>query len=98
MKILALERNVQGATEENLTDALLKEEATRAWQLHQSGVIREMYFRADRHASILMLECATVVEANAVLSTLPLVQEGLIEFDVIPLVAYPGFARLFVER
>jgi hypothetical protein len=29
------------------------------------------------------------------LETLPLVKAGLITFDVIPLKAYPGFARLF---
>jgi hypothetical protein len=29
------------------------------------------------------------------LTPLPLVQAGLIDFDLIPLVAYDGFARLF---
>ena len=29
------------------------------------------------------------------LETLPLVQAGLIRFEVIPLVPYPGFGRLF---
>jgi hypothetical protein len=29
------------------------------------------------------------------LSELPYVREGLITFDLIPLKAYPGFARLF---
>jgi len=29
------------------------------------------------------------------LSSLPLVEQGLIRFELIPLVAYPGFARLF---
>jgi len=42
-----------------------------------------------------MLECADADEARAVLDTLPLVQAGLIAFDVWPLVPYSGFARLF---
>jgi hypothetical protein len=29
------------------------------------------------------------------LATLPLVSQGLIDFDLIPLRPYPGFARLF---
>lgn len=97
MKILALEKDVSGVSEDSFTDELLKEEAVRAWQLHQSGVIRELYFRADRQAAVLMLECGSVDDARTVLSTLPLVKRKLIDFDVIPLAAYPGFARLFQE-
>jgi len=33
-----------------------------------------------------------------VLATLPLVKEGLITFEIIPLAAYPGFSRLFENR
>jgi muconolactone delta-isomerase len=98
MKILALEKDLPGVSESRFTDEILKEEASRAWQLHQSGVIRELYFRADRDAAVLMLECASLDEARTVLSTLPLVKGKLIDFDVIPLVAYPGFARLFCDR
>ncbi len=98
MKILALEKDLPGVSENRFTDETLKDEAACAWQLHQSGVIREMYFRADRNAAVLILECASVDEAKAVLSTMPLVKGELIEFDVIPLVAYSGFARLFQDR
>jgi muconolactone delta-isomerase len=95
MKVLALEVDVPGVDPEAYTEELLKEEAERVWELHQSGVIRELYFRADRSAAVLMLECAHPNEARTVLSTLPLVCRGVIDFDVVPLVAYPGFARLF---
>jgi hypothetical protein len=44
-----------------------------------------------------MLECRDVAEAEAVLRTLLLVREGLIAFDLIPLMPCPGFARLFRE-
>jgi muconolactone delta-isomerase len=98
MKILALEKDLPGVSESRFTSEILKEEAARAWQLHQSGAIRELYFRADRDAAILILECTSVDEARAVLSTLPLVRDKLIDFDVIPLAAYPGFARLFQDR
>jgi hypothetical protein len=37
------------------------------------------------------------VEAQRLLETLPLVQAGLITFEVIPLIPYPGFERLFGE-
>ena len=97
MKILAIEKAVPGADHGRSDTLLLQEEAKCAWRLHQSGQIRELYFRSDKDEAILVLECDTVDQATSVLSTLPLVREGLIEFEVIPLKAYPGFGRLFVE-
>jgi muconolactone delta-isomerase len=95
MKILALEHECPDIVSDAFTPVLLRQEAAKAWELHQSGVIRELYFRQDRHAAVLALECADVAEAQAFLNTLPLVQAGLITFELIPLIPYPGFARLF---
>lgn len=97
MKILAIEKELPGASADRFRD-LLKAEAARVWELYQAGVFREIYFRQDNHSAVLVLECPDVGEAHAVLETLPLVKEGLIVFDVVPLVAYPGFARLFADR
>ena len=97
MKILALERDVPGTSPAAFTPDLLAAEARRAWDLLQAGVLRDLYFRADRQAAVLILECASVDEAHAALATLPLVAAGLIAFEVVPLRAYPGFERLFVE-
>lgn len=72
-----------------------KEEAARVWELYQAGTFRELYFRQDESSAVLILECDNVEEAKDFLNTLPLVREGLIAFDVIPLVPYPGLARLF---
>jgi hypothetical protein len=96
VKILAIEKEVPGVADEDFAP-YLKAEAARVWELHQAGVIRELYFRADWSGAVLMLECAGVEDAAGVLSTLPLVEAGLIAFDVIPLKAYPGFSRLFAE-
>lgn len=52
-------------------------------------------FRADEPSAVFVLECADVEVAERVLATLPLVRERLIAFDLVPLRAYPGFARLF---
>ena len=96
MKILAMEIETEGTKPEQFAPHL-QAEASRVWDLYQSGVIRELYFRADRSEAVLILECADVKEAGQTLESLPLVQAGLIRFDVIPLVPYPGFARLFGE-
>ena len=96
MKILALEQELPHATSEAFKPHL-KVEAARLWELYQAGVIRELYFSQDRHEAVLMLECKSVEEAKGLLDTLPLVKAGLIAFDVIPLVPYSGFSRLFGE-
>lgn len=97
MKILALEKEVPGLTAEDFRPHL-KAEAAKAWELYQAGLLRELYFRQDEPSAVLVLECADVAEANQLLNSLPLVKEGLITFDIIPLGPYPGFARLFAEE
>jgi muconolactone delta-isomerase len=94
MKILAVEYELTDASPAAF-EPHLKAEAARAWELYQSGVLREMYFRADTHTTVLMLECPDLTAARAVLDSLPLVKARLITFDIIPLAPYPGFARLF---
>jgi hypothetical protein len=94
MKILAMEVEAKGTQPEQYRPHL-QAEAWRVWELYQSGTIRELYFRADRSEAVLILECTDTKEAQEALTSLPLVQAGLIRFELIPLVPYPGFARLF---
>ncbi len=98
MRILALEREAPGGGRPGAVGPdLLRAEAARVWELYQAGVVREMYFRSDRPDAVLLLECENAARAEDVLNTLPLVAHGAIAFEVIPLVAYPGLARLFAR-
>ncbi len=96
MKILAMEIGTSGIGPEQYQPHL-KAEAQHVWELYQSGAIRELYFRADRSEAVLMLECTDINEAQQILQSLPLVKAGLITFEIIPLLPYPGFIRLFGE-
>jgi hypothetical protein len=96
MKILALERERPGAAAEQF-QPYFRAEAFQAWELYQSGIIRELYFQQEEHTAVLVLECSDRKEAQLALARLPLVQAGLIEFDLLPLVPYDGFARLFTS-
>ena len=96
MKILAIEKDLPGVTDQQC-EPHLREEAARVWELYLEGVIREFYFRQDRSQAVLILECDDAAGATQILGTLPLVRKGLIDFDAIPLKAYPGFSRLFGE-
>ena len=97
MKILAMEIESEGVTPAQFTPHS-KAEAMRVWELYQSGTIRELYFRGDRSEAVLVLECADIDEAREILNSLPLVSARLIRFELIPLVPYPGFARLFEQQ
>lgn len=94
MKILAVEHETPGITLDQFQPHL-QAEARRAWELYQQGIIRELYFDRDQHSAVLILECDDLPQAQAALSTLPLVRAGLITFELRPLIPYSGFARLF---
>ena len=94
MRILALEVERPGASTEAFRPHL-REEARKVWEFYQEDFIREAYFRADQTSAVLVLECRDVEEAKQKLSELPLVSAELIDFDLIPLIPYPGFSRLF---
>lgn len=94
MKILAIEREVPHTNPQHF-QPYLEAEAAQVYALYQAEVIRELYFHATQPTAILVLECPDVETARQQLSSLPLVQVGLIHFDLIPLVPYPGFTRLF---
>jgi hypothetical protein len=94
VRILALEIEKPEVTADDFQPFLL-EEARKVWEYYQDDFIREIYFRADKTTSVLILECNDIEEATRKLSELPLVSANLIEFDLIPLAPYPGFSRLF---
>jgi len=73
MKILAIEKESEGIKPEQFAPHL-KDEAAHVWELYQSGLIRELYFRQDRSEAVLILECAGEQEAQQTLDCLPLVQ------------------------
>ena len=96
MKILAMEKEIPGRQPDAFASHL-KSEAMRVWSLYQSGVLREFYFREDHSDAVLILECGSAAEAQQILDSLPLVQAGLIGFDIVPLIPYTGFERLFTQ-
>jgi len=55
MRILAIERPVEGVADARFTPEIREAEARRAWDLHQAGVIRELYFHADEAMAVLIL-------------------------------------------
>jgi muconolactone delta-isomerase len=96
MKVLAFGRDLVAEDNPRFAD-LRAAEARAVWELTQGDILREVYFEADRPNAVLVFEVPDVAAARAALDGLPLVAAGLIDFDVIPLRPYPGFAHLFRE-
>lgn len=94
MRIIAIEVEKPGLNKRDFVPHL-RDEAKEGWKLYKEGFIREMYMREDKPEAVLILEANDVKEAKEKLSELPLVKNGLITFELIPLRPYHGFERLF---
>ena len=84
MKILAIDRILPTATEEKIRGVVIRE-AIHIWMLTTKEIIREAYFRKDRPGVVLVLECENAQEARRILATFPMVEAGVIDFEIIPL-------------
>lgn len=92
MKILAIEKEIEGAGCDNLED-LLKDEAQHVFNLYLSDSLREIYFTEDKNA-VLVIETEDKKTAGILLDSLPLVKSKKIRFDIMELRPYPGYKRL----
>lgn len=95
MKLLAIEKEI---TEVNWDkeDEVLISEAYRVHGLFQEGIIRDIYMNEFQNA-IIILECSSKDAAVEILATLPLVQTGLISFEIMELHPYTGFNRIICK-
>jgi hypothetical protein len=96
MKLLAIEKETS-LVNWDVENEILINESYQVYHLFQEGIIRDIYFTENKDA-VIILECVTKEEALNVLSTLPLVKEGLISFEVIELRPYTGFDRIIMQQ
>ncbi len=88
--IALVARNYERFTEEQFTP-LLEPEAERARELYAAGTVRWMWGRLDLKGAVVLLETASLEEAEATMRSLPLAQAGMIDVTIVPLTAYRGF-------
>jgi hypothetical protein len=97
MQVLALSRRLAAATPQAMA-AHAEGEALAAHRLIAAGVLRSAHLCPERPGAALVLECASLDEARAHLATLPMVQAGLIDFDVSRMLPYTSYAELFKDE
>ena len=96
MKILALEKEVEGVSWINRNELLLFE-AEQIYNLYLSDIVREIYFTQNKNA-VIVLDVKDKNEAIEILDSLPLVKSGMIKFEILELRPYTGFDRLMKPK
>jgi hypothetical protein len=92
MKLLAIEQETSAVNWDEESEVLINE-SYQVYHFFQEGIIRDIYFTENENA-VIILECKSKDEATNLLSTLPLVKAGLINFEVMELRPYTGFDRI----
>jgi uncharacterized protein YciI len=69
----------------------LEVESRRARQLYAENTLREIHSRTDGKGAILVLEAADQAAAEAVMNSLPLVEKGMLEYEIHEVQPYRGF-------
>jgi muconolactone delta-isomerase len=95
MKVLALEKElIEGSSNKTLMEL----EAQRVYELYKKDKIRQIYFQKQKHTTVIVLEVEDISEARNIISSLPLVENKIIEFDLIELIPYNGLDRIIDQK
>ena len=73
----------QGVTRQQIT-AIMPSEIRETVKLYLDGKIRQWYSRGDANGVIFLIDAKTQDEARAVVETLPLAKERLMDHEYIP--------------
>ena len=73
-----------GVTREEIMK-IIPAEVRATVELYLSGTVRQWYSRSDGRGVVLFLDVKTVDEAHAILDTLPLSKEELMDHEYIPI-------------
>jgi hypothetical protein len=91
MQVLVVVRRRTEAFSQEAFEALLEPEAEMLRTLYAEGIVRHAWSRTDVLGACLMLESASIEDAQAAFARLPLAAAGMLESQFIPLRGYRGF-------
>jgi muconolactone delta-isomerase len=93
MQFLSLSRRrIDAFPPEAFTPELGARETQRVKELYASGLLRQIWKRADMPGATILWEASSEAEVRAAIASLPINQAGMLEIvAVVPLEPYPGF-------
>ncbi len=78
---------------EAFTPDLTARESQRVKALYASGILRQVWKRADTPGAAILWEAPGEASVRAALESLPIYQAGMLEIvALVPLEPYPGFS------
>lgn len=81
--VLAILTSKPGVTREQIL-SIIPNEVRATVKLYLDGKIREWYSRGDGRGVVFLLDSKNVEDAQALMDSLPLSKEGLMDYEYIP--------------
>jgi hypothetical protein len=78
--------------------ALLVPEIEAVWRDYRSGLIREIYERADARGVIMVCEADTRDQVEQMAADLPLTKAGFLDIQILELKPFEMWQTLFANR
>ena len=97
MQVLALMSAAAGRQVADF-DPYQELEEPRVWALYAENAIRQMWYRTDQIGAIAMLEAGSLEAATEIVHSLPMIRDGLLEVELVPLAPFTGIEALFADR
>lgn len=94
MQVLAMLNGAEGKAPEDFLP-YQREEEQAVWRHWKAGSIRQMWFRTDRIGAVFILETDGMEAARAILREFPMVRDGLLAPELVPLRNFDGLEALF---
>lgn len=73
-------------------------ESKRVWELYTAGTLKEIYLRTDAIGAAIVLQCDSQTEAEAAITSLPMVKAGLFDVSYMGLGEWPEMTRMLREH
>jgi hypothetical protein len=96
MQVLVIARVKAGIAIEQVLP-FVSVEAAQAWEFYASEQIRQMYYIADMSGAVMLWEGENVESVTQEVNKLPMVKEGILGCEILPLKPYTGYASLFAQ-
>lgn len=97
MKILALIDVSEGASLERIGESI-EDELRASWRLFKEGTLREAYASPSQTRIVFILEAENATAVKQQLVSLPLIRTGLLRFELVELLPFINWERLFAAR
>jgi hypothetical protein len=96
MQVLVIARVKPGIPVEQVLP-FVSAEAAQAWQFYASEQIRQMHYIADMSGAVMLWEGESMESVTHEVQKLPMVKEGILTCEILPLKPYTGYESLFAQ-